>query len=127
MTELWLIGIGTGHPGHVTMEGMQALRDAACVLIPRKGAGKEDLANLRHAILKGAGTKASVIEFDMPVRDEAKPYAERVELWHDEIAGAGKARWRMRRRGRWRCSFGGIPGFMTARCGSLRGLTLHRD
>lgn len=86
MTELWLIGIGTGHPGHVTMEGMQALRDAACVLIPRKGAGKEDLANLRHAILKGAGTKAPVIEFDMPVRDEAKPYAERVELWHDEIA-----------------------------------------
>lgn len=86
MTELWLIGMGTGHPGHVTMEGVQALRDAACVLIPRKGTGKEDLAHLRHAILQGAGTIAPVIEFDMPVRDDSKPYAERVELWHDEIA-----------------------------------------
>lgn len=78
--------MGTGHPGHVTMEGMQALRDAACVLVPRKGAGKEDLAHLRHAILQCAGTKAFVTEFDMPVRDESKPYAKRVELWHDEIA-----------------------------------------
>ncbi|MFV0513226.1 MAG: precorrin-6A synthase (deacetylating) [Jhaorihella sp.] len=86
MTELWLIGMGTGHPGHVTMEGMQALRDAACVLIPRKGAGKEDLAHLRHAILQAAGAEARVVAFDMPVRDEARPYAERVELWHDEIA-----------------------------------------
>lgn len=86
LTELWLIGMGTGHPGHVTLEGMQALRDAACVLVPRKGVGKEDLAHLRHAILQGAKTKAPVIEFDMPVRDDSRPYAERVELWHDEIA-----------------------------------------
>ncbi|THH38196.1 precorrin-6A synthase (deacetylating) [Aliishimia ponticola] len=86
MTELWLIGMGTGHPGHVTMEGMAALRDAACVLIPRKGAGKEDLAHLRHAILRDAGAEARVIEFDMPVRDESQPYAQRVSLWHDEIA-----------------------------------------
>lgn len=127
MTELWLIGIGTGHPGHVTMEGMQALRDAACVLIPRKGAGKEDLANLRHAILKGAGTKASVIEFDMPVRDEAKPYAERVELWHDEIARRWQSALADAPPGPVALLVWGIPGFMTARCGSLRGLTLHRD
>ena len=86
MTELWLIGIGTGHPGHVTLEGMQALRDAACVLIPRKGTGKEDLAHLRHAILRDAGTAAQVIEFDMPVRDDSLPYQTRVALWHDEIA-----------------------------------------
>lgn len=86
MTELWLIGIGTGHPGHVTLDGMQALRDAACVLIPRKGTGKEDLAHLRHAILQAAGAQARVIEFDMPVRDESKPYGKRVSLWHDEIA-----------------------------------------
>lgn len=86
LTDLWLIGIGTGHPGHVTLDGMQALRDAACILIPRKGTGKEDLAHLRHAILKAAGAEARVIEFDMPVRDDSKPYADRVELWHDEIA-----------------------------------------
>lgn len=87
MTDLWLIGIGTGHPGHVTLEGRQALRDAATVLIPRKGTGKEDLSHLRQAILKDAGAEANVVFFDMPTRDENLPYHERVEAWHDEIAG----------------------------------------
>lgn len=86
LTDLWLIGIGTGHPGHITLEGQQALRDAACVLIPRKGTGKEDLAHLRHDILRAAGATAKVIEFDMPVRDETLPYEVRVDHWHDEIA-----------------------------------------
>jgi len=86
LTELWLIGIGTGAPGHVTLEGQAALREAAVVLIPRKGAGKEDLAHLRHAILRQAGAEAKVVAFDMPVRDEALPYQERVARWHDAIA-----------------------------------------
>ena len=86
MTDLWLIGMGTGNLGHLTLEGRQALRDAAAVLIPRKGSGKEDLAHLRHAILKDSGARGTVIPFDMPVRDEALPYEQRVEHWHDEIA-----------------------------------------
>ena len=86
MRELWLIGIGTGHPGHVTLEGQQAMRDAAVVLIPRKGQGKEDLAHLRLDILKAARSQAQVIPFDMPVRDENLPYEDRVSLWHDQIA-----------------------------------------
>lgn len=89
MTELWLIGIGTGNPAHLTAEGAAALRGAGSVLIPRKGAGKEDLAHLRHAILRGTGAAAQVIEFDMPVRDETLTYQARVARWHDEIA----ARW----------------------------------
>lgn len=86
MTELWLVGIGTGNPGHVTIEGRAALREASAVLIPRKGAGKEDLAHLRHAILEEAGAAAKIIEFEMPVRDESLPYQDRVTFWHDEIA-----------------------------------------
>lgn len=81
-----MIGIGTGAPGHLTLEGQAALREAAVVLIPRKGAGKEDLAHLRHAILRQAGAEAKVVAFDMPVRDEALPYQERVARWHDAIA-----------------------------------------
>lgn len=84
--DLWLIGIGTGNPNHITLEGQAALREAAVILIPRKGSGKEDLAHLRHAILQAAGATAKVIEFDMPVRDPALPYGERVARWHDEIA-----------------------------------------
>ncbi|SMX36883.1 precorrin-6A synthase (deacetylating) [Maliponia aquimaris] len=86
MTDLWLVGIGTGNPGHVTLEGQRALREAAVVLIPRKGAAKEDLAELRLEILRASGSAARVVPFEMPVRDETLPYAERVERWHDEIA-----------------------------------------
>ncbi len=81
-----LVGIGTGHPEHVTLAGLRAMREAGLVLVPRKGAGKEDLAHLRHAILSAAGATGRVVEFDYPVRDPALPYAERVARWHGEIA-----------------------------------------
>lgn len=84
--EFWLVGVGMGAAGHLTMEGRQALRDAAVVLLPRKGAEKEDLVELRLAILRAAGSPARIATFDMPVRDERLPYAERVERWHDAIA-----------------------------------------
>ncbi|AHM04514.1 Precorrin-6A synthase [Roseibacterium elongatum DSM 19469] len=86
MTELWLVGIGTGNPDHLTLEGRAALRDAALVMVPRKGAEKSDLAELRHQILAACGSTAPVAEFDMPLRDDSLPYAERVARWHDEIA-----------------------------------------
>ncbi|MFP4045198.1 MAG: precorrin-6A synthase (deacetylating) [Rhodosalinus sp.] len=86
MTELWLIGIGTGNPEHVTLQARRALREAALVLVPRKGPDKSDLADLRHAILAACASPAPVREFDMPVRDESLPYAARVARWHDEIA-----------------------------------------
>ena len=35
--DLWLIGMGTGSPAHITLEGMAALRDAATILLPHQG------------------------------------------------------------------------------------------
>jgi len=86
LTELWLIGIGTGNPAHVTLEGQQALREATTVLIPHKGAAKEDLAEVRMQILRAAGAGAGMVTFEMPVRDESLPYQDRVARWHHEIA-----------------------------------------
>ncbi|MHA6346910.1 precorrin-6A synthase (deacetylating) [Roseivivax sp. CAU 1761] len=86
MRDLWLIGIGTGNPDHVTREAEAALRDAAAVLVPRKGPDKADLAELRLTILGRSGSAARVLPFDMPVRDPALPYRARVLAWHDEIA-----------------------------------------
>lgn len=86
MRELWLIGIGTGNPDHVTREALSALRNAAVILVPRKGPDKSDLAHLRHEIIALSGTPAQVLPFDYPVRDPALPYLERVQAWHDEIA-----------------------------------------
>jgi precorrin-6A synthase len=86
MIDLWLIGIGTGNPDHVTLEARAALRQAALIMVPRKGPGKGDLADLRHQILAALECQARVVEFDMPLRDESLPYGERVQRWHDEIA-----------------------------------------
>lgn len=87
--DLWLIGIGTGSPAHVTGEGLQAIRDAHIILVPHKGTGKDDLADLRHAIIDASGSDAKIIGFEYPVRDPELPYQDRVVAWHDEIA----ARW----------------------------------
>lgn len=86
MIDLWLIGIGTGNPEHLTLEGRRAIREAGLILVPRKGSEKSDLADLRHQILRNCETAAQVIEFDMPLRDPALPYGARVQRWHDEIA-----------------------------------------
>ena len=88
ISHLWLIGIGTGAMSHITLEGQQALRDAAVILLPRKGPGKDDLATLRLRIIEAAGAQAKVLPFEMPVRDETLPYQDRVALWHDQIAAA---------------------------------------
>lgn len=86
MRDLWLVGIGTGAPGHATLEGAQALREAAVILLPLKGDEKEALSALRRGILAAAGARAEIRTFDYPVRDPALPYQARVAAWHDEIA-----------------------------------------
>ena len=87
--HLTLIGIGTGNPEHLTLQAIRAINAQDLILIPHKGEGKADLAELRRAIcdevLTNAGTR--IAEFDLPVRDEATAdYRQRVDDWHDAIA-----------------------------------------
>lgn len=87
--KLTLIGIGTGNPEHLTLQAIRAINAQDLILIPRKGAGKADLAELRRAIcdevLSNDATR--IVEFDLPVRDEAiADYRQRVDHWHDAIA-----------------------------------------
>jgi len=86
MIDLFLIGIGTGNPDHLTGEARRAIAEADLFLIPQKGAGKSDLADLRTQIISDVRDDAVVVPFDMPLRDAALPYIERVEAWHDAIA-----------------------------------------
>ncbi|WP_299624436.1 precorrin-6A synthase (deacetylating) [uncultured Tateyamaria sp.] len=86
MIKLSLIGIGTGNPDHLTGEARRAIAQADLFLIPQKGVGKSDLADLRTQIIEDVRNDALVVPFDMPVRDEAMPYIDRVEAWHDAIA-----------------------------------------
>ncbi len=94
MIQLSLIGIGTGNPDHVTGEARAAMNAADLILVPLKGENKADLAGLRLAICKACVTNpATRIEtFDLPVRDPATPdYLNRVNDWHDAIAGVWEA------------------------------------
>lgn len=87
MDELILIGIGTGNPDHLTRQGESALRAADAVLIPRKGADKADLADLRIQICRAVlCNDDKIIQFDLPVRDTSGEYHRGVNDWHDAIA-----------------------------------------
>jgi precorrin-6A synthase len=90
MIELKLIGIGTGNVEHLTFQAVRVLQDADLVLIPRKGADKADLAELRRTICAThVGDATRLVEFDLPVRDVGAPrYLDGVHAWHDAIADA---------------------------------------
>jgi precorrin-6A synthase len=88
MIDLLLIGIGTGQPEHLTLQAIGALNRADLILIPRKGADKADLADLRRTVCATHLTGPTrVVEFDLPVRDaEAATYLDGVHDWHAAIA-----------------------------------------
>ncbi|MBL9050638.1 MAG: precorrin-6A synthase (deacetylating) [Tabrizicola sp.] len=87
MTTLWLIGIGTGNPDHVTGQAIRALNAADLILIPRKGEAKSDLADLRRQILAQVLTApVPVAEYDVPTRADQDDYLGAVNDWHDAIA-----------------------------------------
>lgn len=91
MKKLSLIGIGTGDPGHLTVAGQHAMQAVDAILIPRKGSGKDDLAELRRSIVQATAPTVPIVEFDLPVRDTSLPYHEGVEKWHDAIARVWQA------------------------------------
>ena len=89
MLELVLVGIGTGNPDHLTLQAIKALNSADLIMIPRKGADKADLADLRQQICAAVVTNPAtrIAEFDLPARDAGiADYLMRVEDWHDTIA-----------------------------------------
>ena len=89
MIALSLVGIGTGNPDHLTRQGVAALNAADVILIPRKGEGKADLAELREALCAAVITNPAtrIVHFNMPLRDSADAdYAGAVNRWHDATA-----------------------------------------
>jgi precorrin-6A synthase len=88
MYHLKLIGIGTGNPKHLTLQAIDALNSVDAILIPTKGAGKDDLAGLRHEICtRILTTQPKIADFALPIRDEStSDYGQKVNDWHDAIA-----------------------------------------
>lgn len=89
MKDLFLVGIGTGNPEHLTLQAIRTLNAVDVILIPRKGDSKADLAETRRAICAEviSNPTTRIVEFDLPIRDETTvDYVQRVEDWHDQIA-----------------------------------------
>jgi precorrin-6A synthase len=87
--DLCLIGIGSGNPDHLTLQAIKAINAADLILIPQKGDGKADLADLRQAICRDVliNPETRIAGFDLPVRNDATiDYRQRVDDWHDAIA-----------------------------------------
>jgi len=88
MIELSLVGIGSGNPEHLTLQAVRALNEADLILIPEKGAAKDELAQIRREICRNVLTDDTpIVGFTLPVRDEKiTDYDARVNDWHDRIA-----------------------------------------
>lgn len=89
MRHLYLIGIGTGNPEHMTVQGINALNAADVVFIAEKGDAKSGLADARREICARYLTRPEtpVIAYDVPVRQtKDRSYREGVDAWHADIA-----------------------------------------
>ena len=86
--ELFLVGVGTGNPAHITLQAIEQLKSADIIIIPRKENSKSDLADLRYHICnKVLGKECpQLFEFDLPTRNNKQIYLKAVEEWHETIA-----------------------------------------
>ncbi|MEX8193693.1 precorrin-6A synthase (deacetylating) [Comamonas guangdongensis] len=88
MLELFLIGIGTGNPDHITRQAEKAIRGADLILLPHKEDNKAELARVRLSLLRDLSIDdRRISHFDMPVRrQQGTDYDRQVDEWHDAIA-----------------------------------------
>ncbi|MGO7428166.1 SAM-dependent methyltransferase, partial [Rhizobium ruizarguesonis] len=79
MKHIHIIGIGTGNPEHLTIQAINAMNAADVVFLPVKGAGKEELAEIRRDICERYITRPAgrISEFAVPQRQTAdKTYVQ---------------------------------------------------
>jgi len=89
MKKVLLIGIGAGHPDHLTIQAVKALNTVDVFFFLDKGEVKSDLANFRKFICERfiEGRTYRFVEAVSPVRDaKAADYAAGVRAWHDDKA-----------------------------------------
>ncbi|NNH70214.1 precorrin-6A synthase (deacetylating) [Nocardia uniformis] len=94
MRKLFVIGIGAGDPDQVTVQAIKALRQVAVFFVIGKGSEKQELVDVRTAILaEHADQPYRIVELPDPPRDRGVPaagadaaYREVVEDWHERRA-----------------------------------------
>ena len=88
MRKIFIIGIGAGHPEHVTVQAINALSQVDVVFVMDKGQEKDDLVRLRRDICARYIKDRSyrIVETADPRRDPAVSYEQGVRAWHEQRA-----------------------------------------
>jgi precorrin-6A synthase len=93
--QLYVVGIGAGDPGHVTVQAVEVLNRLDVVLLVDKGEAAPELAQLRSDILARyvpADRRPRSVRIEDPARDrKADAYAEAVVAWREERAARYEA------------------------------------
>ncbi|WP_158945479.1 precorrin-6A synthase (deacetylating) [Granulicella sp. S190] len=87
MRKLYVIGIGSGNPEHITIEAIRTMNLVDVFFVMSKGEAKSDLVRLRKDICERYIDKTSyrTIEVVDPERDPSiASYVSRVEVWHEQ-------------------------------------------
>jgi precorrin-6A synthase len=82
---LYVIGIGTGNPEHVTVQAIKAMNKTNVFFVVNKGPAKSELTQFRMNICQRYIDEATyrTVEIVDPERDlSITSYSERVEAWH---------------------------------------------
>lgn len=94
MRRILLIGIGAGHPEHITIQAINALKRTHVLFITDKGSEKEDLARLRREICARYVPERELrtVVIQDPARDRnPNDYHTAVETWHEKRAAIYEA------------------------------------
>ena len=88
MRKIFIIGIGAGHPDHVTVQAINALNQVDVVFVMDKGQEKDDLVRLRKEICERyiKDRPYRIVETTDPRRDPMLPYEQAVRVWHEQRA-----------------------------------------
>jgi precorrin-6A synthase len=87
MRRIFVIGIGTGDPEHMTVQAIAALNRCVVAFVLEKAGEKEDLARVRREICARFVTRPGfrIVEARDPVRDpNVASYEQRVHDWHEQ-------------------------------------------
>jgi precorrin-6A synthase len=86
MRKIFVVGIGTGHPEHLTYQAARALNTVDVVFVLEKSEEKADLVALRREICQRyIQGPYRTVQAEDPVRDpHIAGYGSRVDAWHDQ-------------------------------------------
>lgn len=89
MKKILVIGIGAGHPEHITVQAINALNRASVLFILDKGYASDDLLRLRREICERyiEGDDYRLVQVSDPVREsDHESYETAIEHWHEQRA-----------------------------------------